>query len=401
MPAAPAAKPGGRPAATALISRPVDFWLLGGLSIVTWCVLRVMEPFRSPAAPETIGNFARTYFTHLAGAGAVASLVLLYPHFMASYRIAYSPGLPYVRRHWFSLVVVPLVLLAAIIVGWVAWGSGTGTFDFLGPLFAAAGLQSPLPQDLSVGAASMAALVHILLLATGWHYGKQAYGASLIYARYDSYELDDFQRRILRYAIHGVWISKWIQRLSPSSYFDNNGVVYQGLAMPPVFATAATLATGALLLGVLAFIVLGNFRRMGRLPSANAAVPFLAFLVWWFPPLYNETFTSTLVPIFHALQYMAFVVAVESAGVRGRDERSVHAKLTFVAFGLIVAGVLAFEIVPKSLDVWTGSAAITHALFFTAAASVFLNLHHYCIDAAIWRMRDSHVRDVLFFRTPD
>lgn len=395
---ATAAEPGGRTLATFLVSRTADFWLLGGLSIVAWCVLRFFQPFLSPASPPTIGNFARTYFAHLAGAGAIASLLLNYPHFMASYRLAYSPGLPHVRRHWFSLVAVPFALLAAITLGWVAWRSGAGSVAPVSSAFTSLGISSPFPDGVSIGGASMAALVHVLMLATGWHYGKQAYGACLIYARFDGYALDDSQRTLLRWAIHGVWMSKWVQRLSPASYFDFHGVVYSGLAFPRFVLVATTLVAGALILGVLVFIVLANHRRTGQLPSANAAVPFIAFLVWWFPPLYNETFTSNLVPIFHGLQYMTFVARVETAGVAGRDERSANAKLTFLAFAMVITGVLAFELIPKSLDAWSGTAASMNALFFMAAVAVFLNLHHYCIDAAIWRMRDPRVRDVLFFR---
>jgi hypothetical protein len=129
-------------------------------------------------------------------------------------------------------------------------------------------------------------------------------------------------------------------------------------------------------------------------------VPFVAFLVWWYVPLYNEMFTSMLVPIFHALQYLTFVGRVESSGLAAYDERTAHARLAVFAFALVVAGILVFELVPNALDRWAGTATTMNATFFLGAGVLFFNLHHYAIDSAIWRMRDPHVREVLFFRSP-
>ena len=77
-----------------------------------------------------------------------------------------------------------------------------------------------------------------------------------------------------------------------------------------------------------------------------------------------------------------------------RDDRSAHATLTMIAVLLVVCGVLGFEIIPGFLDA-ASSPARYQGLFFTGAFFLFLNLHHYAIDAAIWRMRDPHVRQIL------
>lgn len=384
---------------TSLVSRPLDFWLLGGLSVAAWCVLRLSELFLSPAAPAVPAEFARTYVAHLAGVGALGTLFLNYPHFMASYRLAYSPGLPHLRRHWIALGVVPVALLSALAVVWTFWNAGPGALAPLASVFTALGLPVPFNEGLPIGAATMTALVNLMFLATGWHYGKQTYGACLVYARYDDYTIDETQKTLLRWTIHGVWLSKWVQSHAHGALpFEHVGVVYDGVGAPPLLVTAAVLLTGTMILGVVVFIGFTNHRKTGGLPSVNAVIPFVAFLLWWYPPLVNETFTVILVPLFHALQYLPFVVRAESASVAGLDERSAHAKWTITAFGLLIAGALAFELVPRSLDAWTRSPFVTPAISFVAASSIFLNLHHYCIDAAIWRMRDSRVREIVFYR---
>jgi hypothetical protein len=63
--------------------------------------------------------------------------------------------------------------------------------------------------------------------------------------------------------------------------------------------------------------------------------------------------------------------------------------------GLVMAGWLAFEMVPNTLDTALGTFGAWHMFFFFTAAMLFINVHHYFIDNVLWRFKDPEVRAYL------
>jgi hypothetical protein len=89
----------------ALTSRAMDFWLLGGISFVAWFfALGAFHFYNLNAAfDQHIKNWPYAFST--------LALICNYPHFIASYRIAYGNGLSKITRHWFALIVVPAAIV--------------------------------------------------------------------------------------------------------------------------------------------------------------------------------------------------------------------------------------------------------------------------------------------------
>src|SRR3954468_17089944 len=85
----------------ALTTRFLDFWLLGGASLLVWLGMFAVQGFRASWAIDQ-------HFKNLAYASASLSLLVNYPHFLISYKLAYSRGSGFVRAHWWQLVVVPI-----------------------------------------------------------------------------------------------------------------------------------------------------------------------------------------------------------------------------------------------------------------------------------------------------
>ena len=54
-----------------------------------------------------------------------------------------------------------------------------------------------------------------------------------------------------------------------------------------------------------------NYRDRGAVPSLNMLVPFIALYVWWMPQTRQYEFYFLLTPLFHSLQYLAFVYKME------------------------------------------------------------------------------------------
>ena len=143
-------------------------------------------------------------------------------------------------------------------------------------------------------------------------------------------------------------------------------------------------------------VVYANYKGSGRLPSANFLVPMAALYVWWLPLTRQEEFYFFMAPLFHSVQYLPFVYRVEDS--RRRVARAGQTALIAVVAGVLVAGWLAFEIVPGAADAVLDTSAALGISFFVIAAMLFINIHHYFIDNVIWRFADPAVKEHLLGR---
>src|ERR1043166_6984358 len=81
----------------ALTTRFLDFWLLGGASLLVWAVMIAVQGFRASWAIDQ-------HFKNLTYTTASLSLLVNYPHFLISYKLAYSRGRPFIRSHWWQMI---------------------------------------------------------------------------------------------------------------------------------------------------------------------------------------------------------------------------------------------------------------------------------------------------------
>ncbi len=379
-------------ASGALTTRALDFWLLGGASLVVWAAmvsLQVLRPY-SWAVDHHFGNL-------LAISGTLA-LVCNYPHFMASYKLAYGRGARFVLRFWFQLLLVPAALLAVFAVGYRLYHdpeTGTAFFAALGGALRGIGLDSRVGTAVTSGRELMGLAISFMYFTVGWHYSKQAYGCMMVYAKFDGYRLGPGQRRLLKASLFSIWAANFTYYNVGGSTESLHGVPYFRLGLPPV---VYQLALGAFVLGLLVVlqrVVRERWQSERRLPSPAFLVPYVSFAIWWLPPLIQRDFYLLIVPFFHSLQYLPFVYKVEHERLRERHPASMHVRGTLIVLALVVAGFLAFELVPNTLDVRANTYASMQAWFFFVAALVFINTHHYFIDNVIWRFDQREVRDYL------
>ena len=88
----------------ALTTRFVDFWLLGGASLLVWFVMFAVQGFRGAWAIDQ-------HFKNLTFTTASLSLLVNYPHFLISYKLAYTRGREFITTHWWQLIAVPVLLV--------------------------------------------------------------------------------------------------------------------------------------------------------------------------------------------------------------------------------------------------------------------------------------------------
>jgi hypothetical protein len=389
MPDAVLASPPAPAHRHALTTRPLDFWLLGGGSILVWLVMAVAAAFRTrPDVDQRLGQAAVLALS--------LSLVLNYPHFLFSYRLAYTRGRGFVLAHWWQLIAVPLALAGLLAAAYAFYQVPVANLPWAA---AAAGALSPFGLNAQVvsgprfGDLLLGITFNLMILTIGWHYTKQVFGCMMVYAHFDGYALTPDQRRVTRWALLGMWALVFVDNNRSGAWRSHLTFSYSSFDLPDLAAPVASLivATG---LGLAAYrVVYANYKASGRLPSVNFLVPMAALYVWWLPLTRQEEFYFFMAPLFHSVQYLPFVYRVEDS--RRRTARASQAALVGVVAAVVVAGWLAFELVPATVDRFLDTSAALGISFFVIAAMLFINIHHYFIDNTIWRFSDPAVKEHL------
>jgi hypothetical protein len=340
-----------------LVARRVDGWLVGWLAVVVWCVCSAAAYWNVVPSPSLT---SAVYWT-----GAVITAA----HFGLSYHLAYSGGRPAVTARPVALLAGPLVLCAV--------------------------LGSIVVISIHTGGASMVAttgaLITSVFLMTTWHYIKQVYGIGRIGAAYAGITLATWDIRVLRYSLYPLWALGAAQVLIRHRTYDLAGFRYGFSVLPPdALPVLRVLAIGAAVPVVVMFLRLRA--RIGHWPPSLLVAPYVATFLWIGLPATSGLMILLLAP-FHALQYLAIGHRAEIAvAVTRGTQRGVVWWLNIFA-GAACAGLLLSRWLPGLLDNQFGAGG--GALLFAAAFFVFLNLHHYLIDASIWRSKGELVRAMM------
>ncbi len=366
--------------ASLLGSRALDFWLVGGASLVVWGVLKLLAPMQAEywAISRHVGN--------LAAFSSTAALLVNYPHFMVSYKLSYGQGRGFVARHCWQLIVVPLLLFTAMATSWYFMRNRDMSFIPLA--------QFDWSHGQSFGRKIMGSLVSLMYFTVGWHYAKQMFGIMMVYAKFDHYKLSNLQRNATKCGLFGVWFVNYVAFSGYGATHDYSGITYSDLAAPPWLKDVMWGFYIASIAAFLYLVVYKKYRDDGQKPSALFMLPMVSFAIWWIPSLVQNDFYMLLVPFFHSLQYLCFVRKSENVAFDEQmpaNEMSSFASFSVYALGLVFAGWLAFEMIPSFLDNGKSGINIEGLGFFFICATLFINIHHYFIDNVLWRFQTSDV----------
>jgi hypothetical protein len=370
----------------ALTTRFLDFWLLGGASILVWLVMFGLDGFRASWAIDE-------HFRHLTVTTLSLSLLLNYPHFMASYKLAYTRERAFILGYWWQLIAVPALMVMLFSVAYIYYDVPVERLP----------LVSSARQTLSSWGANIQVLggprlgdllftlaFNLMILTLGWHYAKQVYGCMMVYARFDGYPLARAQRTLIRWALLSVWVMTVVDYNLTGAFRAWRGFNYSTFDLPDIAGPLSQLVVGLGFVLVLYLVFYTNYTVTKRRPSLTMLAPFLALYLWWLPLTRQEEYFFLLVPLFHAMQYLAFVYRMEDGQLRNVANR--EARGTLIVLGLLVSGWLAFEFVPDTIDTRLDTFDTWQMFFFFTAVMLFINIHHYFIDNVLWRFRDAQVR---------
>ena len=374
---------------SALTTRVSDFWLLGGASLVVWLAMICLQGYRGSWAVDQ-------HFKNLTVTAASLSVLVNYPHFLISYKLAYSRGLGFILLHWWQLLVVPVLLFALLAWAFMEYSVPMAQLPATTTLIRIVGQWGDNAQMLSgprLGDALFGLMFNLMVLTVGWHYTKQVFGCMMVYAYFDQYPLSKLQRMVAKWALLSIWWLNIAYGNRRSEQQEFSLFRYYSFDLPDI---AVPLTTAIVAIGILAMlyeVVWTNYKKHHRLPSLNFLVPAVALYAWWLPATRQFEFYFLLTPLFHSLQYLTFVYKMENTRLRGMRHPEVRGAV--LVLGVVLAGWLAFELVPNEMDNALKTFEAWQMFFFFTAATLFINIHHYFLDNVLWRFKDPHVRQYL------
>lgn len=343
----------------------IEFLLTGGATpLVLGALLLLRSALGIDDATFAVG-FGTFYLAYLVND----------PHFAVTYVLFYrrakeralSPSYSIAQRlrYWFAGLVVPLAL-----AGFSLAALAGRSAEALGGLF------------------------QLMFFLVSWHYVKQGLGVLVMLSARAGLRFSGKERAaILAHAIL-AWLYARATPFDPGSPFLEQGVFYHSLRHPGWFEPVTRVLLLASLLGL--FWALASFaRREGRLPPAAALTGFAFTVLTWvvFPNL--DPLFVYVVPLLHSLQYLYFVVLREHNEGRHFEGEPHFGRPALTRVGLLSAAALGlgwvlFHGLPGALDDIFSLAAKDPLdplgpTPWHAACFAFVNLHHYFMDAVIWR----------------
>jgi tetratricopeptide (TPR) repeat protein len=291
------------------------------------------------------------------------ALFFNYPHYMATIYRAYHRVEDFEKYRIFTLYTTALILLTALLahfwMGILPW------------------------------------IFTIYLTWSPWHYSGQNYGLFMMFARRAGASPDTATRR----ALYGAFITSYLVLLIGFHTGTSSDPLFISLGIPAVVGHWGQIGLGA---AFISFSAYGLFRLM-KVVQWRKLLPCLTLFssqfLWFLLPaamslikgmeIPQSRYSTGVLAIMHSAQYLwitSYYARREATEAPGRSWRP------WAYFGVLIAGGIALFIPGP----WLASRVFHHD--FTASFLIFgalVNLHHFILDGAIWKLRDGRVASLL------
>jgi tetratricopeptide (TPR) repeat protein len=251
-------------------------------------------------------------------------------------------------------------------------------------------------------------LLTLYLTWSPWHYTGQNYGISVMLLGRRGVPLDPVTKRWLHLAFVSSYALVFAVIHESSSWatsralpLASGGIHFIPIGTPRALATIAAIAAGVALIGALQRLV-----ARAALRDLGPALLLLASQVLWFvlpalalhwrltpgrEPLGNDVQIYFLVwiAVAHAVQYL-WITAYYARATRGWNGAMHFLARTFAA-GAAVWTLPAIAFAPR----WLGAGGFGYEAGLALLIASAINIHHFVLDGAIWKLRDGPIARVL------
>jgi tetratricopeptide (TPR) repeat protein len=289
------------------------------------------------------------------------AIIFNYPHFMATIYRAYRTREQFEKYKLFTLHITLLLVITGVLLH--------ASYRLLPWVFTLYIYWSP------------------------WHYAGQNYGLLQMFAKRSGTPLTRNQGRWLRAA----FVASYVMLLASFETGGSSDPLILSLGVPAKF----TIPLRITLAGAFAFcawislhdlIVQHGFRRMAA-PVTLVLTQFLWFVL---PTLIEiratipqTRYSSGILAVMHSAQYIWITSYYHQRDARAAGQPKWHFAAYFVT--LVAGGIALFIPGPWLVSYIFHFDFTTSFLIFTA----LVNIHHFLLDGAIWKLRDSRVSSVL------
>jgi tetratricopeptide (TPR) repeat protein len=297
------------------------------------------------------------------------ALLFNYPHFMATVYRAYHSYDEFAKYRIFTVHVTLLLACAGLI----------------------AHLWYPL----------LPWIFTLYICWSPWHYTGQNYGLLMMFARRSGLTPTEGERQ----ALHLAFIASYLMLLFSFHTGSSSDALIISLGLPAKFTLPARGVLGLFFL-VAGFWAFSSLARRsswkGLLPSITlATTQFLWFLLPAIIELSSgkevpETrYSSGILAVLHSAQYLWITSYYQQKEARAAGQ------ITW-SFGKYLLTLIAGGIALFIPGPWLAS-RIFHADFASSflTFTALVNLHHFLLDGAIWKLRDSRIAAFLLNKKPD
>ena len=298
-----------------------------------------------------------------AAAFYLLAVVFNYPHFMATIYRAYHTRSDFSKYRLFTIHLTVLLVLTAVLAH--------ASFRFLPWVFTLYICWSP------------------------WHYSGQNFGLLMMFARRSGVRISAGERRMLYWA----FVASYLMLLVSFHTGPSNDPLILSLGLSARWSVAGRLMAGAvfLILGAAAF-----FRLAARSGSRALAAPLTLYFtqaLWFVLPtllvlgyhlsIPQTRYSSGLLAVLHSTQYLWITSYYARREARAAGNPAWRMWSYFVT--LLAGGIALFIPGPWLVSLLLHYDFSASFLIFTA----LVNIHHFILDGAIWKLRDTRVAALL------
>ena len=297
----------------------------------------------------------------------VLAVIFNYPHFMATVYRAYHSRAQFEKYKIVTLHVTLLVVLTGVVMH-----ASPRLFPWIFTLY---------------------------IFWSPWHYTGQNFGLMMMFVRREGAEIRPMERRWLR----GAFVASFAMLLASFNTGASNDPLVLSLGFPAKFMVPLEAALAA----TFAVCVTLGFHRLVRERGARAMAAPLTLaatqFLWFVLPTLIEMrsgmaipqtrYSSGILAVLHSTQYLWITSYYQRREARAEGKTNWSVVGYFVT--LIAGGIALFMPGP-----WIVSLLFHYD--FTTSFLIFLslvNIHHFILDGALWKLRDKRVSSMLVDRS--
>ncbi len=300
-----------------------------------------------------------------------------YPHFLISYQFLYMDNLKQITKNWrlfLAGIIVPVVLVTYIVLSLV---QSSGTL--------------------------LGYMTNFMFFSVGHHYVKQIIGCVVVTSALKGVYFNKWDRSFLAINMLALWMISFLNGNIGTRTLELHGIKYQTFDFPRL---SLSVCYGFILLSLIALSwqIVRKFIQTGKWVPLNGLVALASIYAWHIPVFYHPSYFY-MIPFFHSLQYLLFAFAYvknrSQSDLFDRDpvkykKKWIQGTVNYISVS-VALGIMFFYSFPKTLDKLVNyNNAVFGPELFMFIFVIFINIHHYFIDFAIWRRDNKNIRKYLF-----